>query len=322
MSFKFTTFRLLLAFAILPFFTQAEEFFFPWQYSTTASSHVISLSTLGDTPTIDGVPIVPGDWIGLFYSDDCGQHCGGAIQWTGDPTAVTAFGDDNLTTPWVKDGFDIVETFSWKIYSMADGQTYNAVATYQAPGQDIFLPNGFSFVTDLSGASPAWDVRLVMGQVLDDDGAWMENVTVTFDNSGGSAATDEHGYYCIELPAAWTGTATPSKSGYSFAPVDMTYTDILNSPRNQDYVGTFTGTFYTISGTILDDASDPMEGVWVMFNSEAVFTDVNGFYTHDVPEGWNGTVTPDPYAAGFNCYIFSPLSYSYTNVGEEWLNQD
>jgi PKD repeat protein/subtilisin family serine protease len=121
-----------------------------WEHEPTSTMHVIAV-TLESNPRLFESPLEAGDFVGVFYHDDNGElKCGGACQWDGtENIAVTAFGN-NFFTPF-KDGFDVNETFHWKIYSMEKSLSFDAVSSYddQTPYQEKFFPMGMSALTDL-----------------------------------------------------------------------------------------------------------------------------------------------------------------------------
>jgi hypothetical protein len=55
------------------------------------------------------------------------------------------------------------------------------------------------------------------------------------DGTTKSVTADGSGNYSIHVPAGWSGTVTPSKPGYTFGPVNKTYTNVLSSQTRQDY---------------------------------------------------------------------------------------
>jgi len=93
-----------------------------WDYTITGNAHIISVMPVAN-PTICGVPLNEGDWIGVFYVGNDGLlHCGGAGMYQGNTvsTAVIAQGDDNYTPQ--KDGFASFEVMNWKVYSSSTTQ--------------------------------------------------------------------------------------------------------------------------------------------------------------------------------------------------------
>lgn len=95
---------------------------------------------------------MPGDHIGVFYTNDSGElACGGATPWLGDEnTGIIAFGNDAFTAE--KDGFASGETITYKFYSWALHQEYfaDAICNDALPVQcDVFVSNGLSGVDSI-----------------------------------------------------------------------------------------------------------------------------------------------------------------------------
>jgi len=119
-----------------------------WEYENTGTVHIISVFTTAN-PSLCGVPLQQGDYIGVFYIGDDGElHCGGAGMWSGVAnTPVIAQGDDQYTPQ--KDGFDYGETMNWKIYRWTqDQKEYSAFPEMQCGG--FLVCNNKWFVTGLS----------------------------------------------------------------------------------------------------------------------------------------------------------------------------
>ncbi len=87
-----------------------------------------------NVPTINGVPIQPGDFIGGFYIGDDGEYyCAGGMAWNGTGNLIfVLFGDDYYTTE--KDGFDYGEWINWKIYLCQTKKTYDFDEITFVPG--------------------------------------------------------------------------------------------------------------------------------------------------------------------------------------------
>lgn len=56
------------------------------------------------------------------------------------------------------------------------------------------------------------------------------------DGAPKTATADGSGLYSFEVPSGWSGTVTPTKSGYTFAPVNKNYVNVLANQTNQNYV--------------------------------------------------------------------------------------
>lgn len=123
-----------------------------WDYSATPSNHIISIPLTAE-PNINGYLLNPGDWIGVFYTNDDGiLVCGGATEWLGDQnTGIIAFGDDAFTGD--KDGFSSGEPIAYRFYSWTVEKEYEAEAECNDGLPitcDSFVSNG------LSGCDSIW----------------------------------------------------------------------------------------------------------------------------------------------------------------------
>ncbi len=77
----------------------------------------------------------------------------------------------------------------------------------------------------------------ISGYVRTENGSGISDVILTFSNGGGSATTNSSGYYTKRVREGWSGTATPSKSDYTFDPLYRSYFNVTSSISDQDYVG-------------------------------------------------------------------------------------
>jgi hypothetical protein len=174
--------------------------------------------------------------------------------------------------------------------SNLSGQIVNALG----PGSDDL--QGPSNAGDESGAiaydviesfSPIHfiqDVGRVSGTVINNDADPIEGAIVTVSGIGDTDTTDSNGHYNLELPVG-IYSLTFSHPGY----VDTTIADIeinLNETTDLDVIMNPLPGGY-ISGTVVDTAGVPIEGVIVSdltgINSET--TDGQGYYNLSLPEG-------------------------------------
>ena len=127
------------------------------------------------------------------------------------------------------------------------------------------------------------------------------------------------------MPYGWSGTAIPTKEGYTFKPNSVSYTNLVTNEVN-DYTATLTT--YVICGHILDEATTPISdvnvsaenggGPWTSkYGGGTGITDANGYYEVVVDYNWSGKVAPAKYA-----YAFEPNSRAYANVLADSNEQD
>ncbi len=155
----------------------------------------------------------------------------------------------------------------------------------------------------------------ISGSIMTEGGVGLEGVTITFSDEG-TATTGLDGSYSHSVSYGWSGTATPSLTGYIFSPSSMTYESLTTDQTDQDYTATVV---YTISGSVKTGGGVGIEGVEIAFSAGqgTATTDSDGVYSHLVVEGWSGEATPSK-----TCYAFSPSSLTYTNITSDQSNQD
>ncbi len=149
----------------------------------------------------------------------------------------------------------------------------------------------------------------ISGKISDTEGRPIEGVDIAgFDDI---VTTEADGSYLAEVPYDWSGTVTPYLNEYVFDPIEIAIENVKTDFDTMDFTGSYTG-MYTISGSILDEASEPLAGVILTGAPENVITDVNGFYQIKVEPGWSGEIKPD-----ISNYSFDPMTYSYDRVNSD-----
>ena len=61
--------------------------------------------------------------------------------------------------------------------------------------------------------------------------------SVVMNGLPGNPTTEANGYYAAIIPSGWSGTVTPSKSGWTFSPSSRTYNNLVSSWTSQNYTG-------------------------------------------------------------------------------------
>ena len=95
----------------------------------------------------------------------------------------------------------------------------------------------------------------------------------------GNPVTDASGNYTATVGYGWAGTVTPTKTGFTFEPANMVYSNVTAN-QNDSYDATVIR--FSISGHV-----GTMEGVLMDMPGQPV-TDENGYYTCQVDYGWSG----------------------------------
>lgn len=146
--------------------------------------------------------------------------------------------------------------------------------------------------------------------------AGMQGVTLSYINgTPKTVMSNANGNYTIpKLPWKWSGTVTPSKTGFTFLPVNRSYPapGLQTSAVNQNYTPQV-----QISGNI---GTTNVAGASVTYTINPATTpntaplEGNGSYTFKVPYQSTGTVTPAK-----ACYTFSPASQTYSGAANQTL---
>ena len=76
----------------------------------------------------------------------------------------------------------------------------------------------------------------IAGYIKTSSGNGIQDVIVTLENIG-TTTTRADGYYSRGIPAGWSGTVTPEKSGYTFEPFSRSYSNVTSNFRNLNYTG-------------------------------------------------------------------------------------
>jgi len=101
--------------------------------------YIIIYSTAN--PRINGVPINPGDWIGVFYKNDNGDTItGGAGEWNANGIQFIAYGDYSPGT-LPKNGFGYGEVLNWRFFS------WTSQKDYKIPSSNVTYENCVNCVT-------------------------------------------------------------------------------------------------------------------------------------------------------------------------------
>ena len=108
-----------------------------WSFIETGNNGTVVLPTEAD-PNIDGVPLVTGDYIGVF--SPAGLCCGYA-QWQGENLSITVWGDDSQTGE--VDGFQSGETISYRVYRLSESKEWRTVTVVYSQGTGSYSADAF-----------------------------------------------------------------------------------------------------------------------------------------------------------------------------------
>lgn len=250
------------------------------QDGTTRITEAHEVTVPGANPSISGT-ILPAPSGGVTVTASNGGSC---TYTTGSYSCTVPFNWDGVITP----------TSSGAVFS-PPSRTHSAVTS------SLTLQNFSSTVSTTSFAISGTITPAVAG-------------TTISATTGASCTYDAAGTYRCVVPQNWTGTVTPSASGFTFNPTGRNYSAVGADITGQDYASSATATTFTITGRL---SPIPSSATITASTGGTCTYGGSGTYSCTVPSGWSGTVTPTTPSVSY-----TPASRSYTNVAANQVNQD
>ena len=209
--------------------------------TTTASrTGTIRITAAGATGSPKEVTVTQQEMASLSVSP--------SAQNVSKSAGTTTFSVSNTgtgTMPWTA---AVTAGSAWlSITSGASGTNSGTITCAYTANTTATSRTGTIRVTAAGATGSPTDVKIIQaaapvnptisGSVKTGNDSAISGVTITFSNGGGTAATDPLGNYTQTVAYGWSGTATPSLSGYTFNPVSKTYSNVTANQTGQDYTG-------------------------------------------------------------------------------------
>jgi hypothetical protein len=188
-------------------------------------------------------------------------------------------------------------------YSLTVAYDWSGTLTPALSGYS-FTPTSLSFTGVLANQT-AQNFTAAQVTMYSISGSAGYEAGATISYNGGSVEATTDGFYYLMVPAGWSGTLTPSETGYTFTPPSLSYTNVQTNLSGQNFGANI------ITFTIMGNAG--VAGATLSFTAngttQTATADGSGNYTLSVPYGWSGTVTPSERA-----YAFTPVQLTFANV--------
>jgi hypothetical protein len=133
----------------------------------------------------------------------------------------------------------------------------------------------WNYIEDVD-TPPNNQTQTISGKVTNIGGTGISDITMTL-STGGTVTTAADGGYMLSVASGWSGSLTPSKSGYIFNPSSRPYTNVTSAQSDQNYVAARPG---DVNG---DDRVDLTDATLVLkilaglsVGNTSVYADVNG----------------------------------------------
>jgi hypothetical protein len=111
----------------------------------TVNVHRIFIPDTADI-SVNGAPIIPGDYLGVFYDSSGTEKCGGQVLWDGIGKTLLAYGKDVSAD----NGFEPGELFTWKIYRHTTASSEYLNPVYDLTST-VFTKDSTFFAGGISG---------------------------------------------------------------------------------------------------------------------------------------------------------------------------
>jgi len=165
--------------------------------------------------------------------------------------------------------------------------------------------------------------------VVASKGTPLANVTITPSTTSATCSkSGSNGVYSCTVPANWSGSLTPSLSGYQFLPIALTFSNVTTSAAQKNFEASLlppppppkpvvNTAPVTVTGTILSNGR-AVANVPIYSTSASVIcskTNTNGTYSCRVPASWSGSLVPI-----YSGYAFAPSAYSFNKLNTNVSN--
>jgi hypothetical protein len=112
----------------------------------TRTGSSAAIAVLNDTPISGGLVLAPGDEIAIFTPD--GALCAGVTSWTGENTAIAAWGDDSQTD--AVDGLSDGEIMQFRIWDDSEAVEYILADVTYSSGDGVYFTDSIHVVDAMS----------------------------------------------------------------------------------------------------------------------------------------------------------------------------
>ena len=271
---------------------------------TGAYSLLVSSNWTGTiTPSKNGYTFSPANY---SFTNLTTPQTGQDFTASSAPTISGNAGASGVTLSYTDGTAKTVTSDGSGNYSVTVSNNWSGTITPSKTGY-TFSPTSLTF-TNVAANQNAQNFSVAT--LLISGNAGVSGVTLSYtDGSAKTATSDGSGNYSFTVSHNWTGTVTPSKTGYTFSPTNLSFNAITAPQSGQN----FSVSGITISGNTVTS------GVTLSYTdgiAKTVTSDANGDYSFTVSNNWSGAVTP-----GKTGYTFTPSSKTYTNLSTNQTNQ-
>ncbi|OGS22208.1 MAG: hypothetical protein A2252_12390 [Elusimicrobia bacterium RIFOXYA2_FULL_39_19] len=273
----------------------------------------VYVTTFGGGVITNAVTVVPKYTISGYVKDDNGANI---------PAVTVALsGTASTTTTTTGSGYYEFTNLSTGTYTIVPNKTDWSF------GSSILLSNisanqtGQNFTGTYSGTNILCKIN---GYVKDNTNAAVSSVAVSLAGLENlTVFTNETGFYQFANLSTGTYTVTPLLASWAIDPLNNTYNPLITDQVNQNFTGTYSGTTYSISGTIKDNKNMVVSGVSVsltgVLNPAPQTTDSQGKYEFTGLPAGSYYITPTKESWEFNPENISASISAASLTGQNFI---
>jgi len=204
----------------------------------SSGSHMVEVTYSGNVSkrcagavTLKNVKQQPAEVVETNPNEDTNSVCTNITTQTNGAQIVDVVGCDSQGS--FTAGSEQVKRFDTSSDS-SSGASSTKIAASAGPTTMSWSHSGANRLThSVAVFAPA--THIISGYILEPNGIPIESVSVLPDSGTSSGITDPNGYYEVPAPHKWSGTVTPTKTGYMFGPAKRTYSNVTTDKLSQDY---------------------------------------------------------------------------------------
>ncbi len=217
------------------------------------------------------------------------------------------------------DGYDAGTTANITIdaNSILSG-TYRSISILSTKNQNVVVKNNLIFnamyVSHPSGVTLTNNQIILPSYVISGSVGEAGVVLSYVDGGNKSVTTGANGSYSITVPYNWSGTITPSRTGYGFSPAQRTYSNLNTNRTQENYTVTWAGGISIQSDRDVVTVARPHLGSQIASYIGAA----SGSTTQYVPMLFKGA-----FGGGYNAALYvQNISNASANLTMEFTNSN
>lgn len=200
-----------------------------------------------------------------------------------------------------------------EIYSITTGldNNYTTTVGHGWSGSITPLKTGYTFSPSMRNYSNVISnlqdqnftaipiIPIIAGSIQNNSDEGIGGVSLEY-SGGGSLTTDSNGEYSLQVEYGWSGTITPTKTGYNFSPQQRSYNNVISNQIGKNYVNYANETSGILNPSMEDGNQFPnnwetysnektKESGWIFGLAHSGFRSIKIVNSTGASAGWKGS---------------------------------